>query len=55
MKWGVWIPPWCAVKSSVCARYDCNEIRELGRRYCEKHAIEYEKEGGQFAISKIKE
>lgn len=49
MKWGVWIPPWVPIKSSVCARFDCNELRaEAGRRYCEKHVEEYERENSEI-------
>ena len=54
MKWGVWIPPWVAIKSSVCARFDCNELRaEPGRRYCEKHAKEYEEENAVSETQRV--
>lgn len=39
-----WIPSWVAIKSSYCARYDCNNLRELGRRWCPEHVLEWEKE-----------
>lgn len=42
-----WIPNWVAIKSFVCARYDCNELRELGRRWCEGHAAEWDREAVQ--------
>ena len=44
MKWGVWVPPWIPVRSNICARFDCNLVRELGRRYCGTHAKEYDEE-----------
>ncbi len=34
----MWVPSWIPIKASVGGRFDCNERRELGRRWCQKHA-----------------
>ncbi len=36
--YNAWIPPFIPIKAWVCARVDCSEKRELGRRWCQKHA-----------------
>lgn len=37
-----WISPFIPIKSWVCARVDCSDRRELGRRWCPKHAARWD-------------
>lgn len=49
----MWVPNWLPTPSSYCAVFDCHELRcetEDGkiRRWCEKHAREWDKEAGEI-------